>query len=84
MPGIMLAVFVTVFILMLFLRIPLTSAGLPAFNAYSTVFALYAIPNGFPSIGGNPILGCIVWGMIANFLGPVFGFLSIYLLFKKE
>lgn len=84
MLGIMLAVFITVVLLMLVLRIPATSASLPAFNAYSTVFALYVIPNGYPDLGISPILSCVIWAIIANFLGPIFGYLSIYLTFPVK
>ncbi|MGI6711277.1 MAG: DUF1097 domain-containing protein [Bacillota bacterium] len=84
MPGTMLSVFITVVLLMLMLRIPATSASLPAFNAYSTVFALYVIPNSFPDLGVNPILSCVIWAIIANALGPIFGYLSIYLTFPAK
>lgn len=84
MAATMLAVLITVILLMLMLRIPATSASLPAFNAYSTVFALYAIPNGFPDLGISPILSCVIWAIIANALGPIFGYLSIALTFPKK
>lgn len=78
--GTMISVGLTVFLLMMTLKIPLTSASLPAFNAYSSVFALMYI-GGFPDLPIGPILSCTLWAMIGNFLGPVFGYLSIKLTF---
>lgn len=83
MPGTMIAVAVTVFLLMMTLRIPLTSASLPAFNAYSSVFALMYIGS-FPELSIGPILSCTLWAMLGNFLGPVFGYLSVALTFPVK
>ncbi|HZK01803.1 MAG TPA: DUF1097 domain-containing protein [Anaerovoracaceae bacterium] len=80
MPGTMFSVGLTVFLLMMTLKIPLTSASLPAFNAYSSVFALMYI-GGFPDLPIGPILSCTLWAMIGNFLGPIFGYFSIKLTF---
>jgi len=82
MPAMMLAVLISVFLLMLVLRIPATSCGLAAFNGYSCVFATYY--GGFFSKSGAAeldILMALAFSVIANLLGPVFGYLSIYFTF---
>lgn len=81
--GTMLCVGLTVFLLMMTLKIPLTSASLPAFNAYSSVFALMYI-GGFPDLFVGPILSCAIWAMLGNFLGPIFGYLSVKLTFPVK
>lgn len=83
MPGMMLAVAITVFLLMMALKIPVCNSSLPAFNAYSSVFALFAI-GGYPELAIGPILSCMLWAMIGNFLGPIFGWLSITLTFPRK
>ena len=83
MLGTMIPVALTVFLLMMTLRIPIFSASLPAFNAYSSVFALMYI-GGFPDLAIGPILSCTLWAMIGNFLGPVFGYLSVKLTFPVK
>ncbi len=83
MPNMIICVAITVFLLMCCLRIPVCSASLPAFNAYSSVFALYAIGS-FPDLPCGPIISCMLWAVIGNLLGPVFGWLSIVLQFPKK
>jgi len=83
MPALVLFVGLTVFLLMLLMKIPVFSAGLPAFNGYSTVFALYFI-GGFPDLAAGPIVSCFLWAVIGNLLGPVFGWLSIVLQFPRK
>lgn len=83
MPNMIVFVALTVFLLMCSLRIPIFSASLPAFNAYSSMFALYAIGS-FPDLPCGPILSCCLWAVIGNLLGPVFGWLSIVLQFPKK
>ncbi|HIU26460.1 MAG TPA: DUF1097 domain-containing protein [Candidatus Copromorpha excrementigallinarum] len=83
LPNMIVFVAITVFLLMCALRIPICNASLPAFNAYSSVFALYSI-GGFPDLAIGPILSCCLWAVIGNLLGPVFGWLSIVLQFPKE
>lgn len=88
MPAMMLAVLITVFLLMCVLRVPLTSCGLAAFNGYSCVFAAY-YGGFFPQTGspGRDILMALLWSLAANFIGPLFGYLSIFFTFpgqKKE
>ena len=81
--GTMLAVSITVFLLMMTIKIPLFSSSLPAFNAYSSVFALMYI-GAFPELSVGPILSCTIWAMMGLFLGPIFGYLSIKLTFPRE
>lgn len=83
MPNMVVCVAITVFLLMCSLRIPMFSASLPAFNAYSSVFALSAIGS-YPELAIGPILSCALWALIGNLLGPVFGYLSIALTFPYE
>lgn len=83
MPNMIVCVALTVFLLMCCLRIPVFSSSLPAFNAYSSVFALNAI-GAFPDLPIGALLSCCLWALIGNLLGPVFGWLSIVLQFPKE
>lgn len=83
MPNMIICVTLTVFLLMCSLRIPVFSASLPAFNAYSSVFALSAI-GAYPDLAIGPVLSCCLWAIIGNLLGPVFGWLSIVLQFPRE
>ncbi|SFG01565.1 Protein of unknown function [Desulfotomaculum arcticum] len=85
MPAMMLAVFITVLLLMLVLRVPATSCGLAAFNGYSCVFATYY--GGFfhqTGSAGQDILIAFAFSIVANLIGPVFGYLSIYLTFPRQ
>lgn len=83
MPNMFVCVALTVFLLMCALRISVFSASLPAFNAYSSVFALYAI-GAFPDLPIGSTLSCCLWALIGNLLGPVFGWLSIVLQFPYK
>lgn len=83
MPNMIVCVAVTVFLLMCALRIPVFSCSLAAFNAYSSVFALYAIGS-YPDLMCGALLSCCLWSIIGNLLGPVFGWLSIVLQFPKK
>ncbi|WP_368488877.1 DUF1097 domain-containing protein [Clostridium sp. BJN0013] len=78
MPAMMIAVLITVFLLMICLRIPYTNCSLSAFNAYSTTFAVF-YGGFFPKMGvqSYDILMALVWALIGNALGPIFGYLSI-------
>lgn len=74
----MLGVFLTVFTLMMVLKIPACSASLPAFNAYSCVFVGYAAKAYLPLEGMAPLLNAFIWITGANFLGILFGWGSLY------
>ncbi|MFL0194029.1 DUF1097 domain-containing protein [Clostridium sp. WILCCON 0269] len=78
MPAMMIAVLITVFLLMVCLKIPYTNCSLSAFNAYSTTFAVF-YGGFFPKTGvaSHDILMALVWALIGNGLGPIFGYLSI-------
>lgn len=80
MPGIvatMIAVFITVFTLMIVLKFPAFSTSLVAFNAYSCVFIGYAA-KAYMSVGGMPpLLNAFIWITGANFLGLIFGWFSL-------
>lgn len=85
MPAMMLAVFITVLLLMLVLRLPATSCGLAAFNGYSCVFATYY--GGFFHKTGSAEMDILIafgFSMAANLLGPVFGYLSIYFTLPRQ
>jgi hypothetical protein len=84
MLAMMISVLITVFLLMLVLKMPGTNS-LPAFNAYSTIFAVF-YGGFFPKVGvfSSDLIKALLWGIIGNFLGPVFGYLSIYFTFPVD
>lgn len=85
MPSMILAVFFTVLLLMLALKIPFANCSLAAFNAYSSVFAVY-YGGFFPKSGdfGHDLIYALLWAAVGNMLGPVFGFLSVCFTFPKK
>lgn len=86
MPSMMISVVITVFFLMLTLKIKLFDCGLAAFNGYSCVFATYYggfFPND-PEMASVSILVALIWSFLGTSLGPIFGFLSVYLTFTKS
>lgn len=74
------AVFLTVFILMLTLKIAALNCSLVSFNAYSCIFAGYYAQS-FPVQADyiSNLCYAVLWITGANFLGLVFGWLSICL-----
>jgi len=74
------AVFITVFLLMLTLKIETLNCSLVSFNAYSCMFAGYYATS-FPAQTGyvSNLFYAVLWITGANFLGLVFGWLSIKL-----
>jgi len=78
LPAMMVAVIITVFCLMMTIKIPLLSYSLVSFNAYSCMFAGYYAGFYFEtgSYGGN-FVTAILWITGANFLGLLFGWASI-------
>lgn len=73
----MISVFLTVFTLMMVLKIPAFSQSLPAFNAYSCVFIGY-VAGTYMHIEGMPDkVNAFIWITGANFLGLIFGWLSL-------
>jgi hypothetical protein len=73
----MICVFVTVFLLMMVLKIPAFAYSLPAFNGYSCVFVGYAAGTYLPIPGVPDMLCAFIWITGANFLGLVFGWVSL-------
>ena len=90
MVVLMVIVALSVFALMLLLKLTkIFPSSLAAFNGYSSVFALTFI-GGYPYAGATdvsplvPLFFCFMWALIGNWLGPVFGWLSIALQFNKK
>lgn len=85
MLAMIIPVTITVFLLMMALRIPFTSCSLVGFNAYSTVFAVYY--GGFYHQSEILIKGIVlamIWGIVGNSLGPLFGYMSVLFTFPKS
>jgi len=76
-PATMIGLFVTLFILMMVLKIPAFSASLPAFNAYSCFFVGFAYKTYMEVQGMPPLLNGLIWITGANILGLVAGWVSI-------
>lgn len=77
MAATMLSVGITVFLLMVTLKFPALNISLISFNAYSCMFVgygagAYLVINGMPTL-----LNAAIWITGANFLGLIFGWLSI-------
>ncbi|HWQ79315.1 MAG TPA: DUF1097 domain-containing protein [Anaerovoracaceae bacterium] len=85
--AMMLSVLITVFLLMLTLKIPGFGCSLASFNAYSCMFAGYYAGT-FPTQEqyAMGLVYAVIWITGANFLGLIFGYLSVYFagLGKKE
>ncbi len=79
MAAMILSVVITVYALMQLLKIPFFNCSLVGFNSFSTIFAVYY--GGFYPHDGTQVdlLMALLWGVIGNALGPVFGYLSIRL-----
>lgn len=74
-----ISVIITVFLLMLTLQVPALSQSTISFNAYSCMFIGYAASAYLP-VGGMPaLLNAFIWVTVANFIGVLFGWLSIKL-----
>ena len=84
-PATMVALFITLLILMMILKIPAFSASLPAYNAYSCFIIGYGAQAYLVIEGLLSLFNAFVWIIGANFLGLAFGWLSIELerIFKK-
>lgn len=78
--AMIIAVVITVFLLMMSLKIPVFSTSLVSFNAYSCMFAGYYAGN-FPVQEDYAMGFCMafLWISGANFLGLLFGWASIKL-----
>jgi hypothetical protein len=77
MVSIILSVTITVFALMLSLKIPALNVSLASFNAYSCIFVGYSAGT-YLAISCIPVLlNAAIWITGANFIGVLFGWLSI-------
>jgi hypothetical protein len=77
MPATIISVFITVFLLMLTLKIPVLNMSLISFNGYSCIFVGYAAGAFLPIAGMPSLLNALIWVAGANFIGLLFGWLSI-------
>lgn len=77
LPATMIGLFVTLFILMMVLKIPAFSASLPAFNSYSCFFIGYAAKTYMVIEGMPSLINALLWITGANILGLVTGWISI-------
>lgn len=80
LPAMIIAVTITVFCLMLTLKIPALSYSLVSFNGYSCMFAGYYAGN-FPPQDSYAMgfVYAVLWITGANFIGLLFGWTSIKL-----
>jgi len=78
--AMIISVLISVFLLMMTLKIPVLSCSLASFNAYSCMFAGY-YANTFPMQNGymSNLLYAMLWITGANLIGLIFGWLSIQL-----
>ncbi|MDR3295217.1 MAG: DUF1097 domain-containing protein [Clostridiales Family XIII bacterium] len=83
LPAMMLAVLISVFCLMLTVKIPGFGYSLVSFNAYSCMFAGYYAGNFPADLAAGSYWGglglAILWITGANFIGLIFGLASIAL-----
>lgn len=74
-----ISVLITVFLLMISLKIPSLNISLISFNAYSCMFVGYGAGSYMVINSMPPLLNAVIWITGANFLGLIFGWLSIKL-----
>ncbi|MDR0850925.1 MAG: DUF1097 domain-containing protein [Clostridiales Family XIII bacterium] len=82
MPGMaatILSVIISVFLLMLTLKVPILNISLVSFNAYSCMFVGYAAGTFMPIDGLPGTLNAAIWITGANIIGLLFGWASIFL-----
>ncbi|MDR1043091.1 MAG: DUF1097 domain-containing protein [Clostridiales Family XIII bacterium] len=72
-----ISVIITVFLLMLTLKVPILNFSLMSFNAYSCIFVGYAAGTYLVIDGMPALLNAGVWITGGNILGLIFGWLSI-------
>jgi hypothetical protein len=77
-PALVISVGISVFLLMLVLKIPFTSCSLAGFNGFSITFAAF-LGGAFPKTGnpGTDIVMAALWVAIASFIGLWFGYFSV-------
>ncbi|WP_238727245.1 DUF1097 domain-containing protein [Diplocloster modestus] len=71
------AVIITVFVLMLTLKIPACNPSLVSFNAYSCIFVGYGAGEYMSIDGMPPLINALIWIAGANFIGMLFGYASV-------
>jgi hypothetical protein len=79
MAATILSVVITVFALMMTLKAEIFNPSLISFNAYSCMFVGYGASAYLAVEGLPPLLNAAIWITGANYLGLVFGWLSIAL-----
>ena len=85
MVALIIPVIITVYLLMLTLKMPLTSIGLVAFNSYSCVFAVfYGAAYRATGVFSTDVLMAMIFSLIATGLGPLFGYFSIFFTFPEK
>ncbi len=77
MAATMLSVLITVFLLMVTLKVPALNISLVSFNAYSCMFVGYGAKSYLEIQGMPDLLNAAIWVTGANFLGLIFGWMSI-------
>jgi hypothetical protein len=77
--AVIIPVTITVFLLMLSLKIPKLGVSLAAFNAYSCFFIGFAAETFKPVSGFEVHLNAMIWVVGANIAGLLFGWASVKL-----
>jgi hypothetical protein len=77
--AVIIPVIITVFLLMLTLKIPVLNVSLVSFNAYSCFFVGFAAESFYPLKGFEVHTNALLWITGANIIGLLFGWLSIAL-----
>ncbi|MDR1136207.1 MAG: DUF1097 domain-containing protein [Clostridiales Family XIII bacterium] len=78
MAAVIISVIITVFALMMTLKAPAFNPSLISFNAYSCIFVGYAAGAYMVVDGMPPLLNAAIWITGGNYIGLIFGWLSIY------
>jgi hypothetical protein len=81
--AVIIPVIITVFLLMLSLKIPRLNVSLVSFNAYSCFFVGFAAETFKPVSGMEVHVNALLWVVGANIIGMLFGWASIKLAHKK-
>jgi hypothetical protein len=79
MAAVILSVVITVLVLMLTLKVSAFNISLISFNAYSCIFVGYGAGAYLSVEAMPPLLNAAIWITGANYIGLLFGWLSIFL-----
>jgi hypothetical protein len=82
--AVIIPVIITVFLLMLSLKIPFLNVSLASFNAYSCFFVGFAAETFKPVSGMDVHVNAFLWVTGANIIGLLFGWASIRLTQKNK